>query len=580
MKTIAFVAVSLAALLFLSSTALTTNADTNIATRLTLEPIFSRVAPGDEVVFTGILRTATGEGLADMTIRIMDESPTESTLLATAVTNEQGVYEATWVAELIDPTRKDYTMTIFAIFDGHDQYYGSKISTPGRLGVNLKLMTVGILRDSNDYFAGQNAIFVIRFLDGRGYVDPENVTAIFNGITVNLTKHREGIYTYTTPELEPKIHTFRIIAEKQGYDPVDRSGKLRVSAVSDDLTPPTSSVLIEGLYNNETNWYYDRYPVATVNATDHHAGIASGVRHVVVQYFDIGGDRCNKNVCSLQPGENFTLSHYRHIDTGRMDVVWFAQDNTGNTETPNKLSIYVDTLPPRISVLNITSDTNDNIFTGSNCNKYRNEETYRQCIIVRAFPNEIITFRVLAYDLLSGVKSVYYRVGPYSAALDTDWQLLETASMPFSHHFSFKLPQIGAYKLQMKVDDIAGNESTVREFAIFIAEPLLREFKLSITDFIVKPQFGKSLSAYHDISALIRNNTEDPIKGNVILLIAKDDGITSHIETMDIRIKPYGELDLKKRWLADQFGSYTIKMFIWSKGGFPLASPAVYETVI
>jgi len=582
-KTI-YVAVSLIVILFLSGTVPTTNADTNIATRLTLDPVFSRVAPGDKVVFTGTLRTATGEGLFNMPIRIVEERPPESILLTTAWTNEEGVYEASWVAELINPSGNDRSMTIFAIFDARDQYYGSKdkfygskSTTAVRLEINPKLMKVGFYPDSNRYFAGQISKLTIVFFDRIDLIDPDNITVTHDGIKVNITKQRRGIYTYTTTALEPKLHTLRIIAEKEGYDRVERSGLYRVSADSDDRTAPTSSVVINGLYNNETNWYYSKFPIATFNATDHHdTGTPSGVRHIIVKYHDEGGIPCVRNVCSIQPGGNMTLSHYNGVDRGRMDLTWFAQDNIGNIETPNKTSIYVDTQPPKISALSISTENQENVITGSSCNKYKVEERDRQCIIIRAFPNEMITFRILADDLISGLKSVYYREGPRLTALDTDWQILETGSMPFSHYISLKIPHIGAYKLQIKAEDIAGNKSTVKEFVMFITEPLLREFRLSITDFDVQRRVGTEISRYYDISALIKNDAEERITADIILLMVRKDGVTSHIEIMSMQIESYGELDLKRRLILEEVDIYSIKMFILSKGGIPLASPALY----
>ncbi|MEE8113563.1 MAG: hypothetical protein V3T23_04335, partial [Nitrososphaerales archaeon] len=186
-KTI-YVAVSLIGILFLSGTVPTTNADTNIATRLTLDPVFSRVAPGDKVVFTGTLRTATGEGLFNMPIRIVEERPPESILLTTAWTNEEGVYEVSWVAELINPSGNDRSMTIFAIFDARDQYYGSKdkfygskSTTAVRLEINPKLMKVGFYPDSNRYFAGQISKLTIVFFDRIDLIDPDNITFTHDG---------------------------------------------------------------------------------------------------------------------------------------------------------------------------------------------------------------------------------------------------------------------------------------------------------------------------------------------------------------------------------------------------------------
>lgn len=216
MNVLQSLAISLGTILLLSGILVTANAQPKVLTFLTLDPIPSEVASGDEVSFTGTLTTGSGAGLAGMTIRIIEESPTESIVLATAVTDENGAYAATWNAELKDPQR-DRIMTIIAAFAGQDKYSAAKTGTTG-LTVAIQKMKVVFTFDKRTYFSGDVATFTIKFSSPVGLsIAPESIRAIYDGRTVNLTRQSEGVYIYKTPALTPPTHTLQIIAEKHGY---------------------------------------------------------------------------------------------------------------------------------------------------------------------------------------------------------------------------------------------------------------------------------------------------------------------------------------------------------------------------
>ncbi|MFQ5970029.1 MAG: hypothetical protein ACE5J2_06010 [Nitrososphaerales archaeon] len=570
----------------LSIAPLSANSLSNITTLLTLDPIPPQVAEGDEVSFTGTLRAADAASLPNMTVRIVEQRATESIVLATVMTDEKGAYKATWIAQLEDPTKeKVRLMTISAVFDGDDKYSASK-SSIAKLKIAIKDFIVIFNADKERYNIDEVAKFTIKFFDRIGPIDPDRIIALYDGIVVNMTRVSEGLYIYKTQELRPKVHTLEITAEKHGYKPFDGANTIIVlerqpgARVSDeDFIPPVSSIVIDALYNGQTNWYYGRFPVAIFNATDQHFGSPSGIFHIVVQYMSkFGDERCANNICYLQPGENMTLSRYNSVNDGQIMLRWFAKDSAGNIEKPNKLAIYVDTVAPKISVLNIRTEANEDISIGSHCDQYKVEERSLHCAIIRAYTMETLTFQILVGDQISGVKSTYYRVVPYSSVISTDWQILETDSGPFPHSISFNIQNHGTYKLQLKAEDVAGNESSIKEFVIRITRPLKTEFPLSIADFDVAPQISTSGSFYYSISAVIKNNMDDAINGSAILLVQQQDGITEYVETTEISIGPNGKSIVNFKWIPERTSPHKIKMFIWDNGAKPLASQAKYIT--
>lgn len=216
MKLTKSLAISLGTLLLLSGALVTTSAQPVKLTFLTLDPIPSVVATGDEVSFTGTLTTIEGTGLADMTIEIREERTGGINVLATATTDENGAFAATWIADLADPAR-DRIMKVFAAFSGAPGYSAATSSMLG-MRVAIQPMKVSITFDKQTYFAGEVATFTIKFSSPAGTpIDPESIRAIYDGFTVSLERKSEGVYIYKTPPVTPPTHTLQIIAEKHGY---------------------------------------------------------------------------------------------------------------------------------------------------------------------------------------------------------------------------------------------------------------------------------------------------------------------------------------------------------------------------
>jgi len=93
-------------------------------TTLSLHSI-SQVKEGSTVEFTGKLVSGSGKPVAEAFIEIIDQSASARSAgsIAKAVTNSDGVYKATWVAE---SKRDSDTITVLAQFKGNDHFLGSR----------------------------------------------------------------------------------------------------------------------------------------------------------------------------------------------------------------------------------------------------------------------------------------------------------------------------------------------------------------------------------------------------------------------------------------------------------------------
>lgn len=202
--------------IILLSGTLAVNAQPLTLTFLALDPVPAEVVSGDEVAFSGKLTDIKGNALAKKNVRIEEERATGSNILATAITDENGMFSTTWTADLDNPA-KDRIMSVSAAFAGEGQYAASKSPRIG-IKVAIETMNVSIKYDKQIYLSGDNATFTIKFASPRGQpFDPESSRAIYDGVTVLLEKKEEGLYIFKTPPLTPPKHTLQLVAEKHGY---------------------------------------------------------------------------------------------------------------------------------------------------------------------------------------------------------------------------------------------------------------------------------------------------------------------------------------------------------------------------
>jgi len=96
----------------------------------------SQVKEGGTVEFTGKLITESGKGVVKAFIKIIDQSASDASkrsTLAGAITDSDGAYKATWVAE---HKRCSNTIIVIAQFDGNSNYLASRSNT-----VTITLLT-------------------------------------------------------------------------------------------------------------------------------------------------------------------------------------------------------------------------------------------------------------------------------------------------------------------------------------------------------------------------------------------------------------------------------------------------------
>ncbi len=231
MNLIKSLAISLGALLLLSGALVTTNAQTTPLTLLTLDSVPRVVGTGDEVTFTGMLTTLDGKPVADMAINIIEQRSGTAApdVLITATTDEKGMYNATWTADIAGPTttalppsavptqENDRVMVVWASFSGAPGFAASKSTTQG-MTVAIQNMKVSFTFDSQTYLPGQTAKFTLKFSTPSGHpIDPDSTRGIYDGKTVSLERDSEGVYVYKTLALTPPTHTLQVIATKHGY---------------------------------------------------------------------------------------------------------------------------------------------------------------------------------------------------------------------------------------------------------------------------------------------------------------------------------------------------------------------------
>lgn len=231
------------------------------------------------------------------------------------------------------------------------------------------------------------------------------------------------------------------------------AAKSTLSTFTTDFYPPATNAIITGSYNNVTNWYYGRAPIATFTAVDDY----SGIKRIVVDYraFNVG---CKNYECILKNGDNITLSRQTGVNKGKIELWYYAVDNTNKTESRKKLELWYDGVAPSVYVTKIYSQ-NRNIPIGSYCN---DASQLYQCILIDAKVNETLTFEVLGSDHISGIDKMLYRV-VQPLNLNTEWQI---APQDIPQKITVQFDKASNYRLQIKATDIAGNESAVKEFWI------------------------------------------------------------------------------------------------------------------
>ena len=220
-----------------------------------------------------------------------------------------------------------------------------------------------------------------------------------------------------------------------------------------DFFPPVTNVTITGSYNNVTGWYYDEAPKIKFTATDD----VSGVTHIIIQdapFYE--GRNCRQGECYLKSGQSIKVYKQTGFQKGMIKFNYFAKDKTGKLEEPHQVKIYVDAVKPELSIMHIYTETNPNIPIGGNCAP-EDLRSNKQCVIIDAMTDELITFELLASDRISGINETLWRI----PTIDKEWH---PVPQDIPHKLVISIDNPGYYLIEIKTNDLAGNESMHKRF--------------------------------------------------------------------------------------------------------------------
>ena len=213
------------------------------ATDLTLDPLAectndlqcnATFLAGDIVTFTGQLLDRDGKFVRDATVNIYRLSGVQLQLLTSAVTERDGTFKAIWKARFMDQKSVDETFkqqirevsTVFAKFEDNDKYAASK---SGVLVITVKIPDVltHVATDKHLYESGNTALIFVNFIQVEmngssikygDFIDPDSMRVTYDGKPVELSKKKQGSYTFVTPALTVGHHQLVINPAKGGYN--------------------------------------------------------------------------------------------------------------------------------------------------------------------------------------------------------------------------------------------------------------------------------------------------------------------------------------------------------------------------
>jgi len=234
MKLLPYAAVSLGLILVLSAGLVSYNvpaiAAKQQATVVSIDEFPTKVRPGDQVTFTGMLTTAEGEPINQVPVNIyLLTSEPQLVLAASGVTGIEGTFEVVWDVQLIPFERAHMDVTksfdtqvvsLFAQFDGDENFASSKT---GKTTVTIEVNSLKtfVSTDKKIYKDGETAIVFLAFVDSDDeFVDPDSMNANFNlqPVADQLEKKKVGSYTYITPPLHEIYNQFSLVPSKEGFN--------------------------------------------------------------------------------------------------------------------------------------------------------------------------------------------------------------------------------------------------------------------------------------------------------------------------------------------------------------------------
>lgn len=199
-------------------------------TRITLDSVPTIVRPGDQLTFTGILTTVQGEPVSGATVNVnLHSSGTQTTQIASAETDENGMYSTTWEVQMLPVEKSSGDLTasvktqlaaLYVQFPGEESYSSSR-TNPSTISIQLNSIQTSVGMNKKVYQPGESATIAIAFVDVDGnFVDPDDMKVYFNHDQVadKLEKKKTGSYVYVTPPMKAEHNQIQVIPMKQWYD--------------------------------------------------------------------------------------------------------------------------------------------------------------------------------------------------------------------------------------------------------------------------------------------------------------------------------------------------------------------------
>lgn len=205
-------------LLFAGTTSL--DARSTKVTAIILNQVPTSAYFGDELKVTGkLIEAATGEGIANAEIKIIDNKPSGQEVLVTTKTRKYGLFTATWNASLDDP--RDRTMHLRVKYDGSADYTAS-ISREHTIMIRLLPLEIKFQYLKSFYKQGESIEIIFTVTSLQKPVEPDILRTNFNSKPVTVTAYGKGNYVYETEPLAKGHNQFFVSALKDGYKTVSR----------------------------------------------------------------------------------------------------------------------------------------------------------------------------------------------------------------------------------------------------------------------------------------------------------------------------------------------------------------------
>ena len=181
---------------------------------------------GDELKVTGrLLEAASGEGIANAEIKIIDNKPVAQEILGSTKTRKYGFFTATFKTSLGE---RDRTLNLIVKYDGSADHTAS---TSREQTIMLKLLPLEItfLYLKSFYKQGETPEIIFAVTSLRKPVEPDVLHVNFNGKPVKPSSYGLGNYVYETEPLAKGHNQFFVSVSKDGYKTVSRVITITVS---------------------------------------------------------------------------------------------------------------------------------------------------------------------------------------------------------------------------------------------------------------------------------------------------------------------------------------------------------------